>query len=72
MKESRRRYIEDILSRGGGMVTCGEHLGVMVGSVDSRVPPGWVFVPVETATVDLVSEAMDVAYAGRKLWPEKP
>lgn len=59
------------LATHGGMATCGEHLGVFVGTDIRGCPRGWVYVPLEQATPEIVREALDTARAGRKSWPEK-
>ncbi len=64
------KYVEH-LAANGGMATCGEHLGVMVGTDEFACPAGWVFVPLEGATTQIVSEALAVAKKGRAGWPEK-
>lgn len=65
--ESYLQYI----ARVGGMITCGEHLGVMVGPEGCRVPNGWIFVPLEQANETLLREAVDLAQRGRAAWPAK-
>lgn len=52
--ESRREYAQMILSRGGGMITTGGHLGVFVSKAIhlAGCPNGWIFVDVETTTLD--------------------
>lgn len=59
------------LARNGGLATCGNHLGVMVGPEPARCPAGWVFVPQAEATPEIVQEALNTASRGRKDWPEK-
>jgi len=61
------------LTERGGLATCGEHLGVMVASreCDKQCPAGWVFVPIEQATEEIVQAALDQALLGRKAWPVK-
>ena len=61
-----------VAARGYGMIACGEHLGVFVAPVAHirRCPAGWVFMPSEEATAERVQEAIDVATAGRSVWPE--
>ena len=51
--ESRREYAQMILSRGGGMITTGGHLGVFVSKAIhlAGCPNGWIFVDVETTTL---------------------
>ena len=67
-RESYHAYV----ARVGGMVTCGDHLGVMVGPEGSRVPMGWVFLPLgEKTTGEMVREAIEFARLGRKAWPAK-
>lgn len=53
-------HYQMILERGGGMITCGNHLGVMVSpQVNAKnCPPGWCFVDTETATVEIIAEAV--------------
>lgn len=61
------------LASNGGMASCGEHLGVMVTPRENinRVPNGWVFIPLEEATTEVVQEALDFTKQGRAAWPEK-
>jgi hypothetical protein len=70
--EDRREYASWIMSCGGGLITTGNHLGVFVSRQENldRCPPGWVFVDVETTTLDQLCEAIEVASRGRKLWPK--
>ena len=65
-------YYKYIIDRGGGMITCGEHLGVMIAPPSSvkGCPPGWVFIDISEATVELVQEAVALARRGRAAWPE--
>ena len=58
------------LAEHGGMATCGEHLGVMVGTDPYGCPRGWVFVPLG-ATAEIVQEALNLAKRGRSAWPPK-
>ena len=71
-EEDRKAYATMILAKGGGMITTGQHLGVFVGQALNlhRCPPGWVFVDVETTTLDQVCEAIECASLGRKFWPK--
>ncbi len=71
-EQNRRAYAAWILSRGGGMITTGNHLGVFVSREENLVacPLGWVFVNVETTTLDQLCEAIEVASQGRKMWPK--
>jgi len=63
----------EYLAKVGGFAACGAHLGVFVAHKEhiSQCPPGWVFVPLETATGESVKEAIEVAKAGRENWPTK-
>jgi hypothetical protein len=69
MQDICQRVLED----GGGMITCGGHLGVFVAEEKyiTQTPPGWVFVDVSTADVAMVREALEHAKAGRFAWPER-
>ena len=62
------RYYEH-LATNGGMCTCGDHLGVFVGTTIEGCPKGWVYVPLEDATPSLVKEAIREARTGRAKWP---
>lgn len=70
---SRNRVLlwECIVARGGGMIACGNHLGVFVGERDTACPAGWVFVDVKAGTPEVFSDALDCANAGREEWPRK-
>lgn len=61
------------LALNGGMASCGEGLGVMVTPRKNMklVPAGWVGVPLEEATTEIVQQALDCAKQGRSQWPEK-
>ncbi len=61
------------LATNGGMATCTEHLGVMVTPRENihQAPPGWVFIPLEEATEEIVQEALDFTKQGRSTWPKK-
>lgn len=59
------------LARHGGMATCGNHLGVYVGTDMAATPRGWVFIPLAEATEALVKEAIDHQNRGRAAWPER-
>ncbi len=61
------------LARHGGIANCGDSLGVFVAPRNTvkQTPSGWVFVPLETATTEIVREALDCAKAGRSGWPDK-
>lgn len=52
------------------MMTCGEHLGVFVGTDILACPKGWVFIPLADATPALVRQAIEHANRGRKNWPK--
>lgn len=53
-------YVKQVIAQGGGIITLGGHLAVMVGppEVAARCPAGWCFVDVTTATVEIVRQAM--------------
>ncbi len=61
------------LATFGGMASCGNHLGIMVTPRKNveQVPAGWVFIPLEDATEEIVQEALDHARQGRSAWPQK-
>lgn len=59
------------LALRGGMATCGQHLGVMVGPDPRKCPPGWVFLKRGEATAEQVQAAIDLSESGRETWPEK-
>lgn len=63
-------YFESILVRGGGMITCGGHLGVYVGTDMAATPRGWAFIDLATATPELVADTVAEVSKGRSLWPE--
>lgn len=66
----KEQYYQAIILRGGGMITCGSHLGVMVGNDILGCPKGWCFIPIEFATVELVSRCVLQASLGRSKWPK--
>ena len=63
-------YAEFLATRGG-IANCGGHLAVWVAPLtcEKQCPAGWVFVPLETATTEVVREALTAASAGRSQWP---
>ncbi len=67
-----KRTYPEFLAKNGGLATTGNHLGVMVAPRNKarNCPPGWVFVPMETATPEIVREALDVSRKGRSDWPD--
>lgn len=62
---------QNIVSKGGGLIATGNHLGLMVGSKIENCPPGWVFLHIDDATEELFEECLDAARNGRKAWPQK-
>lgn len=60
---------EILIKRGGGMISCGEGLGVMIGTDKCACPPSWVFIDIADATPEGVSEAIAHLKEGRKAWP---
>lgn len=73
MDRDLARYYKGILRRGGGIITCGDHLAVYVskGVNAKRCPAGWTFVDADTATIETIKNAVDHTQAGRKEWPGK-
>ncbi|MCK9458531.1 MAG: hypothetical protein M0R80_02690 [Proteobacteria bacterium] len=63
-------YAEFLKSIGGGLATCGEHLGVMVSPKKNvgNCPPGWAFVEIEESP-EIIREALEHVSEGRKHWP---
>ncbi len=64
-------YLQMIISKGGGIITCGQHLGIFVSSVENiyNTPPGWCFVDIKDATIELLRNTLDEISKGRSLWP---
>jgi len=62
-----------MLAVRGGIANCGGHLGVFVSPRENaqRCPPGWTFVELETATPEIVQEAIDNCKNGRAGWPDQ-
>lgn len=71
------RPVEDIcecvLARGGGVISCAEHLGVFVSKPvnDHDCPAGWAFVNIDDTTVEQLREAVAHTKKGRSTWPER-
>jgi len=67
------KYLEMIVKRGYGMITCGNHLGVFVSSVVNinKTPLGWVFIDSENLTMEKLEMAVEYLKKGRAGWPEK-
>ena len=63
-------FIQGIIDRGGGIITLGGSLGVMVAPAecDVQCPAGWGFVAVETASVRVVRETMDAVPKNMASW----
>jgi len=59
------------VAKSGGMITCGGHLGVYVGTDIAATPRAWAFVDLATATPELVAEAVADVKRGREAWPDK-
>lgn len=66
-------FLEIIVARGWGMITCGNHLGVFVSNPENilNTPGGWVFVSNENLTLETLQMALDAAKEGRKSWTGK-
>lgn len=60
-------YLEMIVARGFGMITCGDHLGIMVGpaSAINGCPCGWAFIPSEILTLELLQHAYEHMTQGK-------
>ena len=65
-------YAEILKAMGGGLATCGEHLGVMISPKEnvSNCPPGWAFVDVDESA-EIIQETLDHVSQGRKNWPAR-
>lgn len=68
-------YLTSVLNRGGGLITCGDHLGIMVSPQENirGCPPGWCFIPMEEATLALLNMAYEHMTNGngrRPKWPK--
>lgn len=59
-----------MLAKNGGIVCCGSHLGIVVGTDINAVPPGWTYVSMPT-NPEIVQRAIDHAKVGRATWPNK-
>ena len=64
-------YYQTLIDRGGGMISCGDNLGVFIGIAELACPPGWIFINAEDATVEGISEAVEHLKKGRKTGPER-
>ena len=60
----------EMLAQRGGMATCGDYLGVYVGTDPLATPPGWTYVALPT-TPEIVQQALDHTKLGRSTWPDK-
>jgi len=65
--------VKHVFRAGGGVMPCGDGLGVFASTRAnvSRCPPGWIFVDMETATLDTLQEAVTTAKEGRAGWPKQ-
>lgn len=76
MTDSQRSYYEMIIERGGGLITCGNSLGVMVAPAEAAVncPAGWGFVPLEgkDVTLERIAAMVEHVSRGRADWPKNP
>lgn len=59
--------VKMVFKTGGGMIPCGDHLGVFASTQENvaRCPPGWIFVDMATATLDILQDAVTAAKEGR-------
>ena len=72
LTEEKSSSLIEVVTKNGGMINCGSHMGVFVGTDMNGTPPGWVFIDLETATIPLVQQAVIHAKKGRDSWPKKP
>ncbi len=72
--KNRKMFAQSILKRGGGPIAGPQGLGILVSTVDNihKVKPGWIFVDITTATVDILVEALTELEQARKNWPDLP
>jgi hypothetical protein len=65
-------YYQSIIDHGGGIITLGDHLGVLVGPDYTNTPAGWLYVPIEnTTTAEQLKHWVDAVRTGRTDWPSK-
>lgn len=57
MNKEEKEYYQTLLDRGGGMICCGDYLGVMIGTNPFACPHGWVFIDIRGATVESIRNA---------------
>ena len=64
---------ELVLKRGFGMINCGDHLGVFVSPRENidGTPLGWIFIPTEDLTAEILDAALEAAKEGMRAWPSK-
>lgn len=65
-------YYQAILDHGGGIITLGEGLGVLIGPDYTNTPAGWLFVPIGSVTsAGQLKHWVDAVRMGRSDWPSK-
>lgn len=64
-------FYHSIVAKGGGMITCGGHLGVYVGTDIRATPRAWAFIDIREATPELIAETVEAVKEGRTAWPER-
>lgn len=64
-------YFKNIVDHGGGIITFGQGLGVLISDSQDQTPRGWLFVPIQGLTAEKLAEFVAVVRGGRKNWPEK-
>lgn len=68
-------YFQIIIDQGGGIITLGDFLGVVVGDNIEATPAGWLFLPLESRDGKLTAEKLrdfvNAVRPGRAAWPEK-
>lgn len=78
---AKLEYLQSVIDRGGGMITCGQGLGVFVApcqtaaevdalGYDKRCPKGWTLIAHGEATLERLLAVYEQAKQGRKAWPK--
>jgi len=72
-RDPKLAYYQMIVARGCGIITLGDFLGVFVAATElaARTPAGWLFVPIEGLTAEMLKDRVDEVRDGRKGWPPK-
>jgi hypothetical protein len=65
-------YYRAIIDHGGGIITLGEGLGVLIGPDYTYTPAGWLYVPIGSVTTpEQLKHWVDAVRTGRSDWPSK-